>query len=157
VDLTAPAGRGGSWLLDPATLTVIAAAGTCGSLPCGAGSQTVQSTVVETALGSGDVTLDATVSITVDASIAWNATNALTLAAPTVTINAPIAGTGNANTDLIFSANVRTLNLAAPISADGGIVTNNAITIVNVSTGVIFQGSIQTAIDIVNAGGTVNV
>ncbi len=157
----APNGKTGTWLIDPTVLVVQAAAGNCtNQATCDAiaGAATISAANLVAALSANDVQLSASVSITFDAPVTWNAAgNSLTVNAPVVTFNAPVTGTGSATTNLIFSPAVTTVSLNAPISAQGGILHSNTITLVNVGHAGANSGSIPTALSILAAGGQLKV
>jgi len=104
VDLTAKGGTTGNLLLDPVvvvvstpTLNVVTGGG--GSVTSGqntVGQTTIDPTVVQSALNSANLTLNADTNITVSNGITWNTSNTLTLstntAGSTINLNAPISG-----------------------------------------------------------------
>ena len=117
VNLTAPGGRTGSIVIDPATLTVVTTGGNVTGGDFGAtGSpptetnpsdpgahDSVDASVVEMLLGTANVTLSADTAITINSAITWTSANTLTLTtdnnggfnfnASTIALNAPITGT----------------------------------------------------------------
>ena len=109
VNTSAPQGVSGNWLLDPTSITVVAAGGidpTVAAANANAGASTIDSAVIVTALGFGNVTLTATNTITVDAAINSLAGNGLELNATTTNLNAPITLTGGALTGTATTVNV---------------------------------------------------
>ena len=126
--------RGGEWLLDPATLDIVSTVAP-GSISGGVNDSTSSSISVNTiltALGAGNVTLQATSTINVLAALnasAVSGTNSLTLNAPTVQLSAPI-----------------TMKTGATLAGSG-------VTMVNVNPG----ANIQNAVTVVGSGGTINI
>ncbi|WP_434686315.1 beta strand repeat-containing protein [Pseudanabaena minima] len=116
VNTSAPQGLSGNWLLDPTSITVVAAGGIDPDLTAvnaNTGASTVDSSVIVTALGVGNVTLTAANFITVDAAINSASGNGLVLNAPTTNLNAPITLTGT------LTGNATTVNVGV-----AGIVQN---------------------------------
>jgi filamentous hemagglutinin family protein len=160
VDVGAPAGLGGTWLLDPATINIVTGGVDATVAACNAQAVacTIDPTVIVNALEAANnttVTLTASTSITVSNAVTWNKNGSdLVFDAPTITFNAAVTGTGNNSTNVVFSSNVTVVNLGAIVSAQGGIQTSNTVATINVLSA---SASIQTGIDIVMSGGTVNV
>ncbi len=129
---TAAQGQTGTWLLDPADLTVVAMGGT-GTITGGTNSvadSTINNLIVVTALNGTNVNLQATNSITV---------------------NAVIDASGNAAAgDLALSA--PTANLNQPIGLRAGSTLSGTATTVNVGA----TGTVQNGVNVVATGGTVN-
>ncbi|MEO0535216.1 MAG: filamentous hemagglutinin N-terminal domain-containing protein [Cyanobacteria bacterium P01_A01_bin.123] len=149
----------GTWLLDPADLTVgatgTASAATGTNLP--AGDSTIAASNVVTSLDGTNVTLQATNSITVDAAIdASGNANAgnLTLQAPTANLNQRItlrAGSTLAGTG------VNTVNVGGSGSVQNGVDVAAASGTVNVAPGTFTEGqtiAISRAVTISGAGET---
>ena len=98
VDLTAPGGKTGNLLLDPGTLDVIT--GGSSAVVSGQNDSTsteIDPTVVDAALGTANLTLNADTNVTVTNGITWTSANTLTLSTNTagsssININAPISG-----------------------------------------------------------------
>ncbi|PTY06469.1 hypothetical protein DB346_00870 [Verrucomicrobia bacterium LW23] len=126
--------EGGTWLLDPETIEIIGSVGTHTSVnglpPLGA--VTIQNSVISTALNTQHVILLASNSITVSADVAaaTAGTFNLTLDAPEVFLNAKISM--RAGTSLLGGAGTTKVNVGS-------------------------AGRIQNGIDVVAAGGEVNV
>ena len=162
VDLRAPAGRGGQWLLDPDNITVQTAGGTATypGVNGETGDQTIAPDVLEAAGNAAPdavITLAASQSITVNEPITFTAArSSLTLTgggAGSITLNADIgtangaititSGTGGitqaANTSLASGTGTLTLDAGGgPVSLSGSLVNSssapNAIAITNAST-----------------------
>jgi filamentous hemagglutinin family protein len=118
VNTSSPQGLSGNWLLDPTSITVVAAGGidpTVAAANANAGASTINSAVIETALGVGNVTLTATNTITVDAAINSASGNGLVLNAPTTNLNAPITLTGT------LTGNATTVNVGAAGTVKNGV------------------------------------
>ncbi|GLT23993.1 hypothetical protein GCM10007933_34640 [Zoogloea oryzae] len=123
VDVAADSGKGGNWLLDPATLDVT----TTGSALTGntnGTNNTVSNTSIQTALNAGGttVTLQADTLITVNADISKTAGSASTL-----TFN---SASGNivVNNQISSITGALNINMGADASQSGGSVTlNNAL------------------------------
>ncbi len=123
VDVAADSGKGGNWLLDPATLDVT----TTGSALAGntnGTNNTVSNTSIQTALNAGGttVTLQADTLITVNADISKTAGSASTL-----TFN---SASGNivVNNQISSITGALNINMGADASQSGGSVTlNNAL------------------------------
>jgi filamentous hemagglutinin family protein len=98
VTTLAPGSTAGDWLLDPASLTVVASGGSAASVGAAntaSGSSTIDGSTVDAALAAGNVTLQATNLLDVEAPIAPASGSSgleLNATAPTgdVVINAPI-------------------------------------------------------------------
>lgn len=124
VDVAADSGKGGNWLLDPATLDVT----TTGSALVGntnGANPTVSNTSIQTALNAGGttVTLQADNLITVNADISKTAG-----AASTLTFNSA-SGDIVVNNQISSIAGALNINLGADASQSAGTVTlNNALT-----------------------------
>ncbi|GBO51894.1 hypothetical protein APA_3475 [Pseudanabaena sp. lw0831] len=118
VNTSAPQGVSGNWLLDPTSITVVAAGGidpTVAVANANAGASTIDSSVIVTALGVGNVTLTATNFITVDAAINSASGNGLALNAPTTNLNAPITLTG------ALTGNATTINVGVAGTVQNGV------------------------------------
>jgi filamentous hemagglutinin family protein len=130
---TAAKGLTGTWLIDPADLTVVATGGT-GTIATGTNSPTTASTIdagtIVKALNGTNVDLQATNSITVNAAINASAN----------------ASAGN----LKLSAPTANLNQAIVLKT--GSTLSGTATTVNVGA----NGTVQNGIDVSAAGGTVN-
>ncbi|MCO2226410.1 filamentous hemagglutinin N-terminal domain-containing protein [Pseudomonas aeruginosa] len=75
VSVAAPYGNGGTWLLDPTTLRIVASGGTAGSVGGAngaSGDATVNASVVTGALAGGKVTLSASDRLSVEAPLITN-------------------------------------------------------------------------------------
>jgi filamentous hemagglutinin family protein len=95
-DLTAPSGRWGTLLLDPAVITIVASGGTNTIPDPPPGNVNLDFSAVEAALDSGNVVLEATDTIAVNAPLRWTTASTLSLiAGNSVTINAPITNSGS--------------------------------------------------------------
>jgi filamentous hemagglutinin family protein len=117
VDLSAPSGQGGNWLLDPTTLTVTTTTNINGT------NDTVANSSVQTALNASGatVTLQADSLITVNADISKTAGTASTL-----TFNTP--GSIVVNNQISSITGALNINMGADASQSGGTVTlNNAL------------------------------
>lgn len=130
---TAAKGLTGTWLIDPADLEVVATGGT-GAIAASTNSPTTASTIdagtIVTALNSTNVNLQATNSITV---------------------NAAINASGNANgRNLTLTAPTANLNQAIVLKT--GSTLSGTATTVNVGA----NGTVQNGIDASAIGGTVN-
>ena len=124
VDVAADSGKGGNWLLDPATLDVT----TTGSALVGntnGANPTVSNTSIQTALNAGGttVTLQADNQITVNADISKTAGAASTLTFDSASGNIVV------NNQISSITGALNINLGADASQSGGTVTlNNALT-----------------------------
>ena len=130
---TAPLGQTGTWLIDPADLTVVAAGGTAaigGGTNTPVAAATINAGTIVTGLNGTNINLQATNSITVNAAIDTSA-NA---AAGNLSLQAPIA------------------NLNQPITLRTGSTLSGTANVVNVGT----AGRVQNGVDVAAAGGTVN-
>jgi hypothetical protein len=133
VDTTATAGERGTWLLDPTDLAVVSSGGTAGI----AGGTNSPAT---------DSSIDANTIVT-----ALNGTNVNLQATNSITVNAAINASGNANAgDLRLST--PTANLNQRITLRPGSNLSGTATTVNVGAG----GSVQNGLDVTATGGTVN-
>ncbi|HSH93841.1 MAG TPA: filamentous hemagglutinin N-terminal domain-containing protein, partial [Roseimicrobium sp.] len=99
---------GGTFLLDPAILEVIAT-GSSGTI---AGASLLEVDDLLADLASGSVILDATSYITVNTAIAWNSAYNLTFETPTLNLNAPITFNG-AGTITASALSPTTINVGA--------------------------------------------
>jgi len=131
VDTTALQGEAGTWLLDPANLTVVAAGGTAGVVGgtnAPAAAPTIDRPTLEAALNGNNVQLQASNSITV---------------------NTPIDTTANgASGDLQLDAPTANLNQRIDLRGD----LSGTATAVNVG----INGSVQNGADVAAVGGTVS-
>ena len=122
-----------TWLLDPADLTV----GATGTADATSGTN----------LPVGDSTIAAS-----NVVAALNSTNVTLLATNSITVNAAIAASGNANGgNLTLEAPTANLNQAITLRA-GSTLTGTGVTTVNVGA----NGRVQNGVDVVAANGTVN-
>ncbi|MEZ0298983.1 MAG: MBG domain-containing protein [Candidatus Methylacidiphilales bacterium] len=156
---------GGEWLLDPATLEVVATGGTA-SLVSNTNSPTAASTInastIVTALNSGNtVTLNATTSIIVSAAITATA-GTLNFTTPQLNLNAAISGPS------ITGTGVTTVNVGAAGKIQNGLSAVAANGTVNVAAGTYNErltfnkgltltgaGSATTIVDATATGGSV--
>ena len=120
---TAAKGLTGTWLIDPADLTVVATGGT-GTIATGTNSPTTASTInagtIVTALNGTNVDLQATNSITVNAAINASANASagnLKLSAPTANLNQAIV----LKTGSTLSGTATTVNVGANGTVQNGI------------------------------------
>jgi filamentous hemagglutinin family protein len=130
VNTSSPQGLSGNWLLDPTSITVVAAGGIdpdVATANANAGASTIDSAVIVTALGVGNVTLTATNLITVDAAINSVSGNNLALNAPTINLNAPITLTGT------LAGNSTTVNVGAAGTVKNGVDAANSGATVNLA------------------------
>lgn len=111
VDLTAPQGKTGSMLFDPADVDICNDA-TCDFTPLG----------IELTLGGANLTITGTNSITVNSAINSTTTNTLTLDAPNTTLN---AGISLPNGTLAFANSSGTTN--GTINAAGGAIAASGV------------------------------
>ncbi|MBW4695573.1 MAG: CHAT domain-containing protein [Lyngbya sp. HA4199-MV5] len=167
VNTTAPQGKTGTWLLDPADLTVVASGGT-GTITGGNNStadSTINNSTIVTALNSSQVNLSATNAITVSAPINASGNtnaNALTFTASTISINQSltlkgdltITGTGTINTGAVTTpgravnitgSNINVGTIDTSINAIGSSTNGGAITLQS-NGGSIKTGSLITQI-----------
>ncbi len=136
-DLSAPQGRGGTWLLDPNDISVVASSGTLDlSVPnftANANSSTISNTFIQAALAGGsNVVLDTGASGTQAGTIALNAPitaavtgsgTTLTLkAANSIAINQPLTSTGAALNLILDHGAAGTATLASSLYLAGGNV-----------------------------------
>jgi filamentous hemagglutinin family protein len=138
VDTRAANGQTGTWLLDPAEVTISSAATTDAAATggvyapnTGVSATNVNVSELVTALGSTNVTVttantggSGTGDINVNAAITWTASNTLTLtAARDVNVNQAITGTGGS---LVANAG-RDVTVAAAITTTTGNFSFNAV------------------------------
>jgi filamentous hemagglutinin family protein len=102
VDTSAPLGLTGDWLLDPANIAVTSSGGE------GPGSTnncvTISNGTIDTALGTSNVTLEASsnINVSTNASIAWSSDNALSLLSEgNISIRSSIQSTGNGALNIV--------------------------------------------------------
>ncbi|MEZ0300364.1 MAG: beta strand repeat-containing protein, partial [Candidatus Methylacidiphilales bacterium] len=152
---------GGTLLLDPDTLTLVAA-NVPSSLNNGGAFfynpepyTELEASFITGSLPLFNIVLTATNSITVNAPLTSTSTNYLTLqtTAPggQITINAPISLNGN------FTLNTPQLFLNAPITMNGAGVLSSTASLVEVGYTPTLAGRIQNAVDAVVEGGLINV
>ncbi len=94
----------GLWLLDPDNLEVVArngASASVGAANAAGGNTSIDANIIEAALRTGDVTLHANNTITVDWDIHWSTSSILTLNATNIEINRSI---GNSTSFLDLNA-----------------------------------------------------
>ena len=156
VDFTAPGGTTGDLLLDPGTLDVITGGGGSVTTPTGmppssqnnSTGSTIDPTVVDAALNSANLTLNADTNITVTNAISWDSANTLVISTntggSTVKINAPISDTYSGAGGVIFY-------LAAPTDA---ISTSEAGTI-NVANFILQRGAWTQLVNVGGNGGNI--
>ncbi|MDR3477403.1 MAG: filamentous hemagglutinin N-terminal domain-containing protein [Gammaproteobacteria bacterium] len=145
VDLSAAKGSTGYLLLDPATLQVVTGGtGTVVSGQNDASSTTISPTIVDAALNSANLILNANTNITITNAISWSSGNTLTLSTnttgSTININAAILGT---NGKLV----INTAGTSDVISTSSvGAVNVNSFTLQNGAwSQVVGQGSLSAA------------
>lgn len=95
-DLTAPSGRWGMLLLDPSNITIVGSGGT-NTIPGPAtpGEVLLNAPALVGALGTANITLEATDTIAVNAALTWASASTLRLVAGnTVVLNQPVTATG---------------------------------------------------------------
>jgi filamentous hemagglutinin family protein len=125
IDTTAPDGRTGMFIIDPATFTVAASGGD------ETGAQ------VGSSLATTNVTLNADNTVTINDGITWTSANTLTLstntAGSTIAINAPISGAAGgltldtaAATDAITTGATGSVDVANFILQNGSWTQNSA-------------------------------
>jgi filamentous hemagglutinin family protein len=133
VNTSAANGEMGTWLLDPADLEVVGSGGTAGVVG-GTNSPTTASSINASTIVS-----------------ALNGTNVNLQATNSITVNAAINASGNANAgNLQLSTPIANLNQR--ITLRSGSTLSGTATTVNVGAG----GSVQNGVDVVATGGTVN-
>ena len=137
VDASAPKGRRGLWLLDPADVEIgTSAAGspcTIESIDCTYLNGGAQSTKLGSPAPSGtNTTISATNSIVVNDMLAWSSEAILTLAAPTIRLNSSItAGKGSLklNGTTIEIKSGALLGGVLEVNATGGIPAGSSFTV----------------------------
>lgn len=150
VDVSAPSGPPGQLFLDPVSITIQAASpdinGNGSGLDITMTTQLDNATTTPTGFGNA-------ASIITAGALSGLLTNNVTviLAAQTfITVNAPIAPAG---TSVTLTLEAPTVNLNSPITlASGGVLNGVGVNTVNVGP----SGNPQNGIDVVAAGGTVN-
>ncbi|EKQ70565.1 filamentous hemagglutinin family N-terminal domain protein [Leptolyngbyaceae cyanobacterium JSC-12] len=141
VDVSAVQGSSGTWLLDPTSITVVAAGGIDPSVAAAnanPGASTIDFTVINTALNTGNVTLTASNLITINpgTTLTIPASTTLALNAPTVNLNAAI--TTAAPTSLLTGA-ATTANLTPGANLQNGVDVALPGAIVNLAPGTYTQ------------------
>ncbi|HEX3883081.1 MAG TPA: MBG domain-containing protein [Stellaceae bacterium] len=123
VNLKAPKGKAGSLLFDPDSIDVEPGTATPGDISGGIwgfaqdlGSQTIGAGTIANLLASGNLTLQAKTSITINGGISSASGNTLEFDSPTITINQPISIAGGT---LVFSG----INGSQPAVAGQSLTT----------------------------------
>lgn len=105
------------WLLDPTNITIESTGGNIG-----AGS--VSATVIQTALSSADIELQADQNIVVNENISWSTPTKLTLSAgDTINVNSTIENTNSINGGVYFNAS--NMDDKVVFGTNGKVIINN--------------------------------
>ena len=147
VNTLAPHGASGDWLLDPNNLTIVTSGtGTAnGETFATTTNDTIDPNTIVTALGSGNVTLQANVDITVNTAISTTTTNTLELdAGHSIILNAGIS----LNNLFTSAGQGSTLILSANDPRGSGNASNASIT----GTGVLLANNITLKLTGTSAG-----
>jgi filamentous hemagglutinin family protein len=130
-DLTAPSGRWGTLLLDPAVITIVASGGTdTVPDPATPGNVNLNAGAVEAALGSANVVLEATDTIAVNAPLRWTTASTLSLiAGNSVTINAPITNSGSGGLTVMATADTAFVRGNISLAAGARSVTGADVSV----------------------------
>lgn len=136
-DLTAASGQWGTLLLDPTVINLVASGGT-NTIPAPGGVGTVDLNVdaVVTALGTANVSLEATNAVNVNAAVTWASGGTLRLVAGgDVAVNQPVTSNGAGRFEVSAGNNV-TLGAAIRMAGTGSTVVtaNRDITLSNTVT-----------------------
>ena len=123
ITAAAPAGRAGTWLVDPDDLTIDAAAATTIGQSLNSGTSVTEVTTATTATGAGQ-SAPGVGDINVTAAISWtNPTATLTLDAyHGINVSAPISGAGQ----LVMAAGSGNLTLNSAVSGQAGVTLSTA-------------------------------
>src|SRR5574344_1919891 len=108
--------KAGKWLIDPENVTIDNSNGSIGA-------ESVGASVVENALSSGDVTIQADNNITVNENITWSEETQLKLQADNINVNATINNTNATNGGVYFEAANTTDKVV--FDTNGKVVVNN--------------------------------
>jgi filamentous hemagglutinin family protein len=130
IDASAPAGRAGTWLVDPTDLTIDATAASTISSSLQSGTNVTEQTTASGASGQGQQSAGQG-DINVNAPITWtNSAGSLTLSAyHAINVNAAISGTGQLVMDA--AGGNLTLNSGGTVTGSGGVTLRTGRNFVN--------------------------